>query len=191
MWEKILKKTKEAEGENKLKIWIMLMVFGVILLIFGGDIFVKKGKDDNNLKTEVLYENKEEDYEALMEKKLEEILSKVEGAGMVEVMITTSNGRELVIADEVSVSRDKMQENDSSGGTRITESYSEDNKIVTYTPQSGKTEPIVVKEIEPKIQGIIIVAEGGGNAVVESNLKKAAGALFDVPIYKIEVFKMK
>lgn len=191
MLEKLLKKAKEEKGEDKLKNWIILMAFGVMLLLLGNGMFEKKETSGEGLKTEVLSAVREDDYETAMEKKLEEILTQVQGAGKVEVMITTSSGKEIVVADDVSKSEDTIQETDASGGTRTTKSYSEESKSVMYTPQSGKSEPLVLKELEPKVEGIIIVAEGGDNAIVESNLRKAAGALFDVPIYKIEVFKMK
>jgi stage III sporulation protein AG len=60
-----------------------------------------------------------------------------------------------------------------------------------HTPNSGVTQPVVVKEKQPIIEGIIIVAEGGDDVIVQSNLRKAASALFEVAEYKIEVFKMK
>ncbi len=46
------------------------------------------------------------------------------------------------------------------------------------------------KDVLPKIEGVVVVAEGGGNSMVVSNISKAAMALFDVEAHKIMVVKM-
>ena len=42
----------------------------------------------------------------------------------------------------------------------------------------------------PSIEGIVVVAEGGGNATVAANISNAAMALFPVEAHKIIVVKM-
>ena len=46
------------------------------------------------------------------------------------------------------------------------------------------------KEKLPTIEGIVVVAEGGGNATVVSQISKAAMALFPIEAHKIIVVKM-
>ena len=41
----------------------------------------------------------------------------------------------------------------------------------------------------PEIQGVVIVAEGAGNAAVKLEIIRAVQALLEVPNEKIEVFK--
>ena len=57
------------------------------------------------------------------------------------------------------------------------------------TVSGGK--PIVVKENTPEIEGIVVVAQGGGNVLVKESISKAAQALFNVPAHKVEVLKME
>ena len=45
--------------------------------------------------------------------------------------------------------------------------------------------------MEPEIEGVIIVAEGGGDIIVKNSLISAANAALGVPTHKIEVLKMK
>jgi stage III sporulation protein AG len=58
-----------------------------------------------------------------------------------------------------------------------------------YSSTSGG-EPYVVKEIEPEVEGILVVAEGAGNETVVNEITYAVQVLFDVPVHKIKVVKM-
>jgi stage III sporulation protein AG len=39
------------------------------------------------------------------------------------------------------------------------------------------------------VEGVVVIAEGGGNAVVIKNITEAIQALFDVDTHKIKVMK--
>lgn len=193
----LLKKLFKFDKEEKAKgtfSWFILLSIGLMLFFFSSGIINTKEKpqeNNNSLITQKSIEQEQKSYESTMEKRLKDILSKVNGAGNVEVMLTISYGKEIVIADDTIKDENISQEKDSTGGTRDSKSYNEEKKVVMYTPKSGNTEPVVLKEIEPKIEGIIIVSEGGDDIIVQSNLRKAAEALFNIPAHKIEVFKMK
>lgn len=42
-----------------------------------------------------------------------------------------------------------------------------------------------------KVNGVVVVAEGAGNAVVESQISNAVKALFSIDVHKISIVKMK
>ncbi len=46
------------------------------------------------------------------------------------------------------------------------------------------------KEMTPKVEGVLVVAEGGENAKTAKNISDAVLALFPVEVHKIKVVKM-
>lgn len=112
------------------------------------------------------------------EKRLEDILSMCEGAGKVKVMLTYKNNGTIEVA-----------ENRSSSENREGESIKSDTD--TEVVFNGEKEPVIISRGEPAMEGIVIVAEGGGNIRVKDSLTRAAQALTGVEPYKIEVLKMK
>ena len=56
--------------------------------------------------------------------------------------------------------------------------------------ENGNQVPYVVKELEPEIAGVLIVAEGGGDPVTVNNITEAVMSLFDIDAHKIKVMKM-
>ncbi|MGL4345726.1 MAG: stage III sporulation protein AG [Cellulosilyticaceae bacterium] len=125
-------------------------------------------------------------YEELLEKRLEAILGQMEGAGKVDVMVTTNASKEKVLASEVVHNTSDTQEVDGAGGTRSTKKLDEQNKVVM---QNGNT-PYVVKENRPQIEGVLVLAEGGEDAIVKENMIKAVKSLVNIGENKISVFKM-
>ncbi len=116
------------------------------------------------------------------------ILSKIKGAGKVEVMITYVSGNEAIPAVDVNSSESNTQEKDKEGGTRNIKESNRQNSIV-YEENQGVKKPFVVKELMPKVKGVVIVADGAGDAEVKMDLTRAAQALLDVAAYKIQVFQ--
>ena len=41
----------------------------------------------------------------------------------------------------------------------------------------------------PRVEGIVVVAEGGNHSVVVKNITEAVSALFDVDVHKIKIVK--
>ena len=105
------------------------------------------------------------------EKRLANILSQIDGAGEVSVMITYYSSSEKNIAYETKVSSREKEE-------------SEDKKAVMTDG-----EPMVVKEVYPKVRGVIVTADGGGNSAVRSAISAAVTASLDVPAHRICIFK--
>ena len=82
-----------------------------------------------------------------------------------------------------------LQETDSQGGVRSQKS-SQSSHAAVYQEESGTKTPFVGKEKAPKIAGVLIVAQGGGETAVKQNISDAVMALFQIDVNRIKVVKM-
>lgn len=112
-------------------------------------------------------------YVSRLENKLSEVLSEVKGVGKVSVVIKVDGGMETVIATK----------------TITTENGGKTEREETPVLVNGKTVPL--KELYPKISGVIIVAEGADNISVMKKIQQATLSLLDIDLNKIEILAMK
>lgn len=193
MKEKLLKK------ENM----IVFALIGILLLVIAipidsGSVQKGEGKEESKKDTDQSVENKNEEeidetleYCLSLENRMEELLSCMEGVGEVQVMVTIAASRELIVEKDEPVTRNTVTETDGNGGTRSTNESSYDYETIYETDTEGNSSPYVIKQIEPEIQGITVVAQGGGNAVIQKNISEVIEALFHIEAHKIKVVKMK
>lgn len=195
----ILGKGFLPRGIGKEQLLIMLLV-GILLLVI-----VFPTKDSNKMSekeknTEEAVESKSSSlvsadqldaYVNKKEEQLEKMLACVEGVGRVQVMITLKGTKESVVEKDSPQAQSKITESDSSGGTRETSENSWEETTVYIQGTDGSTVPYVSKELEPEVEGVLVIAEGGGNASVTKNICEAVQALFSIEIHKIKVMKMK
>ncbi len=126
-----------------------------------------------------------------MEKRVKEVLDKVEGVGQVDVLIVLKSSEQKVYQTDGKTMQSSTKEQDASGGIRdITEQQQESSTVIingSSLDTSGG--PLLEKELRPEISGIVISAQGGGSASVKSEITDAMVALFDIPPHKVKVLK--
>lgn len=136
-------------------------------------------------------ENSElQSYTAFLESALEELLSSMEGAGRVKVMITLQSSGEAVVEKDVSTDRSSSTEVDSEGGSRNSSSLNEAGETVYASASGGISYPYIKQIICPRIEGVVVSAQGGDNQTVNKNITEAIQALFGIEVHKIKVIKM-
>ena len=208
--KKLLEKSKglvTKQGSKKIiERAAIIALLGVICLIAGSVLFENENKASTStfskvgnaeIDTQAASEAKDGAIETLnqsnkdpkseMESKLQAILSKISGAGKVEVMITFYTGNEYIPAVDVNTSENSTQEKDKEGGSRVVRQTDIENSTI-YEEVDGSKKPFIIKEILPKVKGVVIVADGAADAEVKANLAKATEALLDIATHKIQVF---
>ncbi|MDP4092058.1 MAG: stage III sporulation protein AG [Bacillota bacterium] len=188
-----------VNGKNKKKIIensIIAIIIGIIIIIAGSSLFGGGSKkqaatltDAKNTVTETPTAATVSDEKQYLEKELESILSQIAGAGKVSVMITYDSGKESVPAVDVKKSDNDTQEKDTSGGTRDINQSNYESSIAYEEAQGGSKKPIILKELEPKVKGVIIISDGADDPQVREELCSAAQVSLDVPVYKIQVYQ--
>lgn len=134
-------------------------------------------------------EGSNSDFTADLERRLEGVLGEMSGVGEVEVMITLKSSEELVVEKDEPVTRSNTNESDSAGGSRIvTEMDSAESTV--YRTTGSDSEPYVVKTLSPRVEGVVVVAEGAGNGTVNKSITEMVQALFGVEAHKVKVVKM-
>lgn len=162
---------------------IVLMAFAGILLLV---LSMPQKQESQVEKEESKLEITENDaYIEAMERKLEETLNTISGVGKVEVMLTLESSREAVLNKDILTEQEKMKED-----TKTNEVIKEDEETV-LTENSGNQQPYIIKEIEPKVAGVVVVLEGGGNPVIVKEVTEAVQVLFHLEVNKIKVLKME
>ena len=187
-WLDGLKSGERLPKKNQL---IILLLTGILLLVIVVPLPENADQDSADPVTASAQEGNEDSqkYEEYLEKRTEETLRHVEGVGEVEVMITLrSTGQKIVEKDQQSSSQ-STEETDSTGGTRSTEESSSDKTSVYEQGTDGSRIPYVTKEISPEVEGVVVIADGGDNAVVVRNITEAVQALFGVEAHKIKIMK--
>lgn len=174
--------------------FVILLLVGILLMV----VFIpidkpKKAKtsiDTNASVQDSQASSANDQYEKELEERLRLTLSKVSGVGQVEVMITLRASKEVIIEKDTPGKSTSTTETDGDGGSR-TVLERETNETTVYQQDSnGYKAPYVVKQMEPEIEGILVIAQGGDNPVVAKNITEAVMALFNVEAHKIKVMKM-
>ena len=132
-----------------------------------------------------------DDYCEKLEKRLEDLISKIDGIGEVKVMITLKATEEKIVLTEVSYEKNDENNTDSSGVVNTKNSYKEDRVVVYEEGSDGNKVPYVTKEKAPEIEGIAVIAEGGNNADNVLKISEIAQALFGISSHKISVIGMR
>lgn len=128
-----------------------------------------------------------EEYAAYLEVKLKKMLESVQGVGEVEVMITLESSEERIVEKDMTAERSQTEEQDSAGGTRTVSSSNTGYQTVYQEGSQGS--PFVVKTITPKVEGVLVVAEGAGKGNMTGEITQVVQALFGVEAHKVKVLE--
>ena len=112
-----------------------------------------------------------------LETRLEELLSHVEGAGKVRVVLSMKTGEEY----EYQLDRQYSTQGD----------RTERKEETVIVSENGDDRPVVIKTIYPTYKGAVVACEGADSAAVRLNIVRAVSSLTGLGSDKITVVKMK
>lgn len=167
-------KLPSAEGLTaffkQYKFVLIVIAAGVVLLA------LPSGETSGGAGRAEAVSGSEEDFSVdALEEKLGDILSRIEGAGKVSVMLTVKSGTERIFATDV-----KTSESDTE--TEQTE------EMVVISRDDGE-EVVLISRNYPTFQGALVVCPGGGDPQVQLQITRALSALTGLGAGRITVCK--
>ena len=184
---------KKVENLIFFVVMLILLVIGINYIWFndssgGDDVNLDNAKHitDDTVKEKATTVYSDNIYNENLDKRLESILSKVNGVSNVSVLITYSNNTKIVPVYNIEDSETVTNETDSDGGKRdITEkSYT---KEVVYDEKSNTKTVIVETSINPTISGVIVVADFGNDISIKQQIISAVATVANISEYKVQV----
>jgi len=188
-----LKKAAEKlKGLKNVEIVIALLFVAVVLSVYASNFNRASPSvpDSDGQANRGVQWVGQDGYEDQQELKLQKKLSTIKGVGKVEVMITYKSSKEIVTAMNTTQSETVTEEQDSSGGTRRVSQRDINSQTVTIG-EAGNAQPLVIKEMEPEIKGVIVIAEGARDVRVKLDLIRAVQTALGVSAQQVEVFEME
>lgn len=189
-------KEKFIKKSNKFNYMIILIIIAGVMILavsyfnnssptflnYSNDTTLKENKKEENFNVSLTYQDK-------VKNELKNILTKIKGVGDVEVIIHFEGGEELIPALDSEKSTTVTEERDSNGGNRVNNNNKDGTKVV-MSNQGSSTQPLILKKYNPKIIGILIVAEGADDPKISYDLTKIVSSLYDISDSKVSVIPM-
>ncbi len=157
---------KKITSEKKYQYFALALIVVILILSVGISFSSNINSNENIQNDEIIA------YVSDLENKLSSTLSKVSGVGEVAVAITVESGKETILAT-------KKTTNETADGVKT-----EETPIII----NGKT--VIVKELYPKIIGVLIVAKGADNFSVLARIQQATISLLNIDLKQIEILSM-
>lgn len=168
MLTELIQKIKNSIGKEKLIGLVAVLGLSAMVLL----LFSECG--ENEIKKVQKTENEAQQYRTELEEELQSLLSCIDGAGRVEVMVTLQGSYEYVYALENKNSSDSSQSETSSGLREENES----SYIIVDTEEGEKA--LIRTELSPPIAGVVVVCEGAGDEVVCERIILAVTTALDI-----------
>lgn len=207
-------KEKLTEGRRKGKLtkdnFLIVILLGILLLVIAWPVKQEKDeslsqsgqwdsdrvtldllKDRNSdsVMDEIGVSDTDQEYAVHLEKELESLLATMDGVGEVKVMITLEDKGETLVEKDHITRQEGTTEVDSAGGSRNTTDISREESTV-FSGQGNLEAPFIRQIKYPKVFGVAVSAEGGGDAETARKITKAIQALFGIEPHKIIIVKM-
>lgn len=160
---------------------IIILIFVLVLIVMVYFKISSTSQVGSSSYGQVFYYTNSLDYANALEKKITNVVSKIQGAGDVTAMLTLESSLEIVYAE----STNEKNNSTISGGSTTTSTNSSSETIVIKN--NGDNSPLVVKEILPKIKGVVIVCDGAKDVKLKMEIVQAVKALLGIPSDNIQV----
>lgn len=159
---------------QKYQYFLLVVAVGIILMLTSMP----------NLKKEQPEEEQETGAFQLseFEQQVEQVLTKIDGAGRVQVTLSLQTGGESVYASDVNRSTQ------SSGADSSSENYQSAVSIIS--DGSYGEAPILVRSDYPKFRGAVVVCDGADSDRVKLDMTDAVRALCGLSSDQISIIKM-
>lgn len=168
------------KADKKLVLLCAVGLVGILLLVISS---VSPQEDEKN-EAETVVSVAQESYAEDIEKKLTEIISSIDGAGKTGVMVTLESGAEQVYAKN-----EKIKNDSSADESKLNEDFSQEKEYVLIETD-GDEGGLIIKLIQPKIRGVAIVCEGGGDDAVRQEIIQTVTAVLDISSSRVYIAKM-
>lgn len=164
--------SKLVSGVKKYRHAIIVLLIGMALMLLP-----TPGKADaKQAQTPVATQQTQE--EGDLEQKLEQILSKISGAGEVKVLLTVRSGEENLYQTDTETDTDEA-------------SSRQDSRTVIVQDASRGESGLIRRTDPPVYQGALVVCQGGENPSVRLAIVEAVGCVTGLGADQITVVKMK
>lgn len=187
--ETAVSRWKAKVKKNPVLAYALYAAVGLVAVLFyliGGGVRCGGETEKPTVKTEPAADRAGE--RDALEHRLIDVLSKIRGAGRVDVLVTYETNGEIVTATVRQTDED-VRNADGTGGSETSRSVREVTEPATIETESGDA-PIVLYEKEPVIRGVVVVAEGASDFSVRQKLQAAVHVATGIPIDRIEVLEM-
>ncbi|MBR3933871.1 MAG: hypothetical protein IKJ68_08210 [Clostridia bacterium] len=157
---KMPEKAEEILISKRVYIYIICIFLTGFFLMLLPDFFTSETAKLSKDNPKIVQDNHQVGLYTDSETKLKEILQKVEGVGKLDLIINYKDSNPVSDSAENKI-----------------------NKYVLNDQEANKNET-------GKIEGVVIVAEGGGDDTVVNVLRGAVSGYLGIPVHKVNVLKM-
>lgn len=182
--QKIKDILKKLSADKKTMFIVLAGIIGVLILV--ASEFIPEGEkakeDEEEIQVSEYNIENHYEYAEMLEKKLTDLISSIEGAGTTKVMLTLESSSEAVYAQNDKTDMESDDEN--------SEKISKENDYVLIKTDSSKEEALLLKIIQPEVKGVAVVCEGGDSIYVQQKIIETISAVFDINSSKIKVTKL-
>jgi stage III sporulation protein AG len=193
-WQRLtglMKDGGEKKGTRSMYFYLALLLVGIVLMFISANPNRDREPSPPPQSTEVVSTTiGRSDYRERLEKDLENRLEKMRGVDEVAVLITLESGPVYEYAENTEITKKNQSEDDGAGGNRIITEVTERIQAVITRENNGE-EALVVRELLPRIKGVLVVAKGAEDIRVKEQITHAVEAALNLPAHRISVMPMK
>lgn len=173
---KIKELIQRLKSIKHIEIIVCVIIIAVLLIIYFN---VNEDAVAKSSKTSETSDSEQTGLTDGLEERLSSILSEIDGAGEVKVMITYVSTSEQVTAST---------NNSHTTTTNGTNGQTTTTTTTTSSPIISNSQVIVLQEKMPEVKGVIIVADGASNVKVRLSLLQATSTVLGVNANSIQIF---
>lgn len=163
-----LNREKLEELWKKYRLVLLIILAGVLLMLLPAG-------SKKDVAEEVRQERETFSLEET-ERRMEEILGRIEGTGKLQLMLTLKSGSQLHLAEDT----DRTMDGDE---------LRTQQETVTLNRGSGYQDVVITQQVYPSYQGALVVCQGADQAAVRLAVTEAVSALTGLSSDKITVVK--
>lgn len=181
-----------AGGKEKDKRIKLILIIGLaaILLIFASDFSKSCDNKNDNIRMNNNAVIGHDEYAQMLENRLTEIVSSIDGAGQSRVMVTLQNGVEYVYASEDKISHNTSESAAGSGGESRESSEDSESSYIIIDTENGQ-EALVCTQLMPSVQGVVIVCEGANDPIVVEQITNAVTTALGISPKRVFIALLK
>lgn len=172
-------------GDKKIK-WVVIIGLAGILLILLSEFLPDKSTAHGDA-VSVMVDN--DTFCEQTQEKIWSLVSAIDGVGDAKVWVTLESGVEYVYLQEETKNTDTTKNYSGEEVTSYREKDISEQKYILVN-RGGSQEPLVQKQLEPTIQGVVVVCEGAAKPQVVEQIVNAVTCALGISSNRVYVAKL-